>query len=369
MGFCPPEENYKENRKVTVTDMKNIIKNIAVSTVFLSLLSTNASAYSLDFSACEYTGLNNGSFCVRSVEDDMSYKCSGDGEIGFRILGAVSDDIINDSDSIYNITAEVLAESSANNGESAKIKAAITTSGGFVAKEESFEVPVGEWTSVAFSFSPYAQSAFDTVSFSSSAEDDGAETLCVKNVAVEFAGEKYEVVKTINFAKSVYSGGGANAGLNENGVRMGYTLSANQFPFQSGSTENLLMQVNAGNNTGILLVNQLPEFTSEDIGKACKISIKVMPYDANLAGIVLTGYLGTSRVGNTFAYPTDYTEGTITIANTWTNLDYSVLEHEFIVTEELLSNRSVVMWFNNSTTLSPLTYMVDDMMVMMEREY
>ena len=132
----------------------------------------------------------------------------------------------------------------------------------------------------------------------------------------------YELYKHIDFQTGVYTGGGANGGFYENGVRIGYTLSANQYPYSN----MMLMQVNPGANSGILLQNQLPEFTSEDIGKVCKISVKILPYAVVAKGHVLTGYLGTVNAANTFAYPTDYTQGNLTVMETWANNEFSVLD-------------------------------------------
>ncbi len=320
--------------------------------------------------SCDFTGLNNGLFYKRFFDEtESAYKCSGSGEVGFRIPGALSNAVMADSNSIYTVTANVMSASP-------EVKLQLTTPGGFVGKEAIATVTAGTWTPISLDFVPDASTALDTLTFS--AVNDAEGDLLVKDAAIIFKGERYLLDTIIEFTNPQYSCSGPSAKLNitENtdgtGTKtaMGQTSSDNSYL----GGQKLSLRSAKNSSAGVVMFNLRD--TGIKKGKiSCKVAVSTT--DATLDGTNLDVTIGLSNVTYLKEVSSQYytthqvrlnhhADGYLYMDKTL--VPFVTVEHEFDLGE---GNDGYVnvQFIGYNSTAQKVTYVIDDLAVYAENEY
>lgn len=178
----PQPKNLTDKGKAI---MKKKIMAAAALTTALQLISVTGNAAAIDFADESFAGgfsaLNNGNIIKRGLcEKDgfLAYRCSGSGEIGFRILDAINSGIINDIGSYYTIRAKALSD-----GAGGSVNVACGTPGGVNGAEKANSVTDGEWSDVSASFA--ADGDLDNAALSFAANTDGGGELYIRDAEIE----------------------------------------------------------------------------------------------------------------------------------------------------------------------------------------
>lgn len=349
---------------------KKYFRGITAAATALILLSGTAAAESFSFEGereeCAFSALNRGNACERGVSYEKSYsgsgayRCSGDGMIGFRMLGALSDKTAEDSNSYYTLSAKLYSDSAAT------VTAAITTPGGFAGEEQSFDTAAGQWTDISLVFHPVSNSALNTVSFYSA--DCGE--FYVDGVSIDFKGERFMLKKAVDFEPGsgwqLYNG--TNGPIFENGVRVGYTASSTGFG-GSGKTDGgstfLRQDVKAGGTTGVNLHGQMKLEAGKKYKIRCRMAAQGNAGDGEVKVIVGRTYLDSWFDSRVSRY-TDYTESDLAISDSITDdANWRYYETEFTVEESSTGKTAVVIGVFNSSETN-IQYGIDDIEIFEE---
>ena len=267
----PQPKNLTDKGKAI---MKKKIMAAAALTAALQLISVTGNAAAIDFADESFAGgfsaLNNGNIIKRGLceKDGFSaYRCSGNGEIGFRILDAIDSGIINDIGSYYTVRAKALSD-----GAGGSVNVACGTPGGVNGAEKANSVTDGEWSDVSVSFA--ADGVLDNAALSFAANTDGGGELYIRDAEIEKRSvrieKQQEAEKHDNFFNSKTDDftiiGVRNKGWN-------YTGAANN-PMLNNKDAS---QAEPGFGFDVQSKNFL-NFTQEDYGKTVTFGMKSILY-------------------------------------------------------------------------------------------
>ena len=350
---------------------KRFLKRIMAAAAVITLISSTAMAENFSFEGereeCEFSALNRGNICERGLTSDRAYSGSGayrlcgEGTIGFRMVGALSDGTAEDSGGYYRLSAMVYSENNAS------ISAAITTPGGFAGTEQSFDMLAGEWQEIGFVFHPIKNSSLNTVTFSS----NGGGEIFIDDVSIIRSGERFLLQKCVDFEQS--SGwqifNGTNGPIYENGTRVGYTSSSTGYGGSgktNGNNTFLKQDVKAGAVSGVNLHGQMKLEAGKRYKLSCRMAASGEAQPGEVKVVVGRTFLDTWFDSGISRY-TDYAEEDLIMSDSITNDEnWRYYETEFTAIEGTTGKSAVVIGVFNKSAAN-VQYGIDDIEIFEER--
>lgn len=349
---------------------KRFLKRIMAAAAAIIFICSTAMAESFSFEGereeCAFSALNRGNACERGVTYEKSYSGSGayrlcgEGTLGFRMVGALSDDTAEDSNGYYRLSAMIYSENGAS------VSAAITTPGGFAGTEQSFEITPEVWQEIGFVFHPVKNSLLNTVSFSS---DNGGE-IFIDEVSITRSGERFLLQKSVDFEPGsgwqIYNG--TNGPIYESGARVGYTSSSTGYggSGKTGGNNTFLRQdVKAGSVSGVNLHGQMKLEAGKKYKLSCRMAASGAAQPGEVKVIVGRTFLDTWFDSGVSRY-TDYAEEDLIMSDSITNDEnWRYYETEFTAMEGTTGKSAVVIGVFNKSAAN-VQYGIDDIEIFEE---